>query len=131
MAQLHTGFHARTSFHTVNRQCSSGLAAITTVANSIAIGTIDIAVGGGMESMIRNYGSRAIPTVLWLELRNSPNKDIRDYILLMSITSENVATRYGISRDKQDAFAVTSHIKASKAQRDGLFDKEIVPMITT
>jgi acetyl-CoA acyltransferase 1 len=75
-----------------------------------------------MESMIRNYGSRAIPTVLWLELRNSLNKDIRDYILLMSITSENVATRYRISRDKQDVFAITSYIKASKAQRDSLFD---------
>ncbi len=62
MAQLHVGFHPRTSFCTVNRQCSSGLAAITMVANSIATGAIDVAVGAGMESMTRNYGSRAIPT---------------------------------------------------------------------
>ena len=131
MAQLHAGFHTRTSFHTINRQCSSGLAAITTVANSIATGAIDVAVGGGMESMTRNYGSRAIPTVLWPELRNSPNKDARDCIMPMGMTSENVAARYQISRDDQDAFAVNSHIKASKAQRAGLFDQEIVPVTTT
>jgi acetyl-CoA acyltransferase 1 len=130
MAQLHAGFHPRTSFHTLNRQCSSGLAAITTVANSIATGAIDIAVGGGMESMTRNYGSRAIPTVLWPELRDSHNKDARDCIIPMGMTSENVGSRYGISRADQDAFAVNSHTKASKSQRDGLFDREIVPVTT-
>lgn len=131
MAQLHAGFHPRTSFCTVNRQCSSGLAAITTVANSIATGAIDVAVGGGMESMTRNYGSRAIPTVLWPELRDSENKDASDCIMPMGITSENVAARYGISRYDQDAFAANSHVKATKAQKEGFFDQEIVPVTTT
>jgi acetyl-CoA acyltransferase 1 len=131
MAQLHAGFNPKTSFHTINRQCSSGLAAITTVANSIATGAINVAVGGGMESMTRNYGSRAIPTVLWPELRNSNNKDARDCIMPMGLTSENVAARYEISRDDQDAFATNSHLKASKAQQEGLFDREIVPVTTT
>lgn len=131
MAQLHAGFHPRTSFCTVNRQCSSGLAAITAVGNSIATGAIDVAVGAGMESMTRNYGSRAIPTVLWPELRDSENKDTRDCIMPMGLTSENVAARYGISREDQDVFAANSHFKASKAQREGLFDKEIVPVTTT
>ncbi len=48
----------------------------------------------------------------------------------MGITSENVAERYGISREDQDAFAANSHVKASKAQKDGLFDDEIVPVTT-
>jgi acetyl-CoA acyltransferase 1 len=131
MAQLHAGFHPRTSFCTINRQCSSGLAAITTVGNSIATGAIDVAVGGGMESMTRNYGSRAIPTVLWPELRGSRNKDARDCIMPMGITSENMASKYAISRDDQDAFAAHSHVKASKAHKADLFDAEIVPVTTT
>lgn len=131
MAQLHAGFHPRTSFCTINRQCSSGLAAITMVANSIATGAIHIGVGGGMESMTRNYGSRAIPTVLWPELRDSENKHARDCIMPMGMTSENVAKRYGIDRDDQDTFAAHSHLKASKAQKAGLFDQEIIPVTTT
>lgn len=80
--------------------------------------------------MTRNYGSRAIPTVLWPELRDSPHKDSRDCIMPMGITSENVASRYGINRADQDKFAANSHIKASKAQKEGLFDKEIIPVKT-
>ncbi|ERF68646.1 hypothetical protein EPUS_09139 [Endocarpon pusillum Z07020] len=79
----------------------------------------------------RNYGSRAIPTVLWPELRDSDNGDARACIMPMGITSENVAERYGISRNDQDAFAANSHVNASKAQKDGLFDDEIVPVTTT
>lgn len=130
MAQLHAGFKDTTAFHTVNRQCSSGLAAITTIAHSISVGAIDVGVGGGMEHMTRNYGSRAIPTVLWPELKDSYSKDARDCIMPMGITSENVASRYGVNRADQDAFAADSHIKASKAQKEGLFDKEIVPVTT-
>src|ERR1700760_4383884 len=81
MAALHVGWPETTSFQTVNRACSSGLAAITGIAHSIAVGQIDIGIGGGMESMTRNYGSRAIPTALWDELRNSPVKDARDCIM--------------------------------------------------
>jgi acetyl-CoA acyltransferase 1 len=130
MAQLHAGFKHTTSFHTINRQCSSGLAAITTIAHAIDVGAIDIGVGAGMESMTRNYGSRAIPTVLWPELKESPDKDSRDCIMSMGITSENVVQRYGVSRADQDAFAAKSHHKASAAQKGGLFDKEIVPVKT-
>lgn len=128
MAQLHAGYHDRTALHTVNRACSSGLAAVTTIAEKIALGAIDVGVGAGMESMTRNYGSKAIPVNLWEELRNSPRKEARDCIMPMGETSENVAKRYGISREDQDAFAAESHRKASKAQKEGLFDKEIVPV---
>ncbi|RAL15649.1 thiolase family protein [Aspergillus homomorphus CBS 101889] len=130
MAQIHAGFPNSVSFHTINRQCSSGLAAISTIANGIRAGAINVGVGGGMESMTRNYGSRAIPTILWSDLKDSHSKDARDCIMPMGITSENVASRYGVSRADQDAFAAESHKKAAAAQNAGLFDSEIVPVKT-
>jgi acetyl-CoA acyltransferase 1 len=81
-----------------------------------------------MESMTKNYGSRAIPTMLWEELKNSTVQDAQDCIMPMGLTSENVARRYGVSREDQDAFAAESHKRASKAQKSGLFDAEIVPV---
>lgn len=128
MAQLHAGYNERTALSTVNRACSSGLAAVTNIAHAITVGSIDIGIGAGMESMTRNYGSRAIPVNLWEELKKSDRKEARDCIMAMGDTSENVAKRYGVSREDQDAFAVESHRKASKAQKEGLFDKEIVPV---
>jgi acetyl-CoA acyltransferase 1 len=130
MAAIHVGYPVTATFQTVNRACSSGLAAITGVAHAIAVGQIDVGVGGGMESMTRNYGSRAIPTALWPVLKDSPVKDARDCIMNMGLTAENVAERYGVSRREQDEFAVRSHQKAAKAQQDGLFDSEIVPVTT-
>jgi acetyl-CoA acyltransferase 1 len=128
MAQLHAGFNERTGLHTVNRACSSGLQAITNIGNAIAVRQIDVGVGAGMESMTKNYGSKAIPVMLWDELKNSPIDNARDCIMPMGLTSENVAQRYGVSREDQDAFAAESHQKASKAQKAGLFDAEIVPV---
>ena len=130
MAALDAGLPASAGFHTTNRQCSSGLAAITLIAHSVALGAISVGIGGGMESMTRNYGSRAVPTVLWPALRESPVEQARDCCMPMGLTSENVAARYGISRRDQDAFAARSHQKASRAQRTGLFDAEIVPVAT-
>jgi acetyl-CoA acyltransferase 1 len=83
-----------------------------------------------MESMTRNYGSRAIPTQLWSELRDSPVQNAQDCIMSMGLTAENVAERFNISRQDQDEFAAASHNKAAKAQADGLFDAEIVPVTT-
>ncbi|EDN04448.1 3-ketoacyl-CoA thiolase [Histoplasma capsulatum] len=130
MAQIHAGFPPTVPFHTVSRQCSSGLAAITAISHSISVGAISVGIGGGMESMTRNYGSRALPTVLWPELRDSPSKDARDCIMPMGITSENVAERYGITRKDQDLFSAESHKKAAAAQEKGLFDAEIIPITT-
>jgi acetyl-CoA acyltransferase 1 len=130
MAALHVGFHEKTGFQTVNRACSSGLSAITGIAHGIAVGQIDVGVGGGMESMSKNYGSRAIPTALWQDLKNSPVKDARECIMNMGLTAENVAERYGVSRREQDEFAVRSHKKAAEAQSKGLFNEEIVEVKT-
>jgi len=89
-----------------------------------------VGIGGGMESMTRNYGSRAIPTVIWPELRDSPVQGAQDCIMNMGMTAEIVAERYGVARKEQDEFAAASHNKAAKAQADGLFDSEIVPVTT-
>ena len=83
-----------------------------------------------MESMTRNYGSRAIPTQLWPALRESPVRDARDCIMSMGLTADNVAERYGVSRRDQDVFAAASHQKAERAQREGWFDEELVPVTT-
>ncbi|KAL3424684.1 acetyl-CoA acetyltransferase [Phlyctema vagabunda] len=130
MAMNHAGIPTSTSFYTVNRACSSGLQAITNIAHAIAAGQISVGIGAGMESMTRNYGSRAIPVDLWPALKESPVQDARDCIMSMGVTSENVAQRYGVNRADQDAFALRSHQRAAKAQQDGLFDQEIVPVET-
>ncbi|TGO30345.1 hypothetical protein BPAE_0006g00850 [Botrytis paeoniae] len=129
MAMNHAGYDTRTSFSTTNRACSSGLQAITNIANSIATGGINIGVGGGMESMTRNYGSKAIPVDLWPELKDA-ERDTKDCIMPMGLTSENVASRYGVGREEQDKLAVESHRRAAEAQEKGWFDEEIVPVTT-
>ena len=128
MAACHVGYPKSTSLHTTNRACASSLQAITSIADSIALGHIDCGIGAGMESMTRNYGSKAVPVDLWPALRDSPVKEARDCIMAMGMTSENVAERYGITREDQDTFAAESHRKASRAQKEGLFDKELIPI---
>lgn len=130
MAMNASGYSPSTSFYTTNRACASGLQAITSAAASIETGMVDVAIGGGMESMTRNYGSRAIPVDLWPQLKNTDIKDASDCIMPMGLTSENVASRYGVSREDQDALAVESHKRASEAQASGRFDSQIVPVTT-
>ncbi|KAI1049486.1 hypothetical protein LB506_005242 [Fusarium annulatum] len=128
MAMNHVGYPNTTSLYTINRACSSSLQAISSIASQIRTGMISVGIGAGMESMTRNYGSRAIPTDLWPALRESPVKDALDCILPMGITSENIAERYSISREDQDILAVNSHLKAAEAQASGSFLDEIVPV---
>ncbi|KAF7559121.1 hypothetical protein G7046_g5017 [Stylonectria norvegica] len=130
MAMNHVGYANSTSLHTVNRACSSSLQAISSVAAQIRTGAIDVGIGAGMESMTRNYASRAIPVDVWPALRDSPNHHARDCIMPMGLTSENVAERYGVSRADQDAFAVQSHQRAARARDAGSFADETVPVTT-
>lgn len=130
MAMNHVGFPTTTSLYTANRACASSLQAIALVAAQIQNGMIDVGIGAGMESMTRNYGSRAIPVDFWPALKESPVKDARDCVMPMGLTSENVAKRYGVSREEQDRFAVESHVRAARAQREGWFEQEIVPVTT-
>jgi acetyl-CoA acyltransferase 1 len=130
MALNHVGYDAAsTSLFTVNRACASSLQAIALVAAQIRTGAISVGIGAGMESMTRNYESRAIPVNVWPELRESASKDARDCLMPMGQTSENVASRYGVSRADQDALAVRSHLNAARAREDGSFAQEIVPVV--
>ncbi|KAL4911318.1 hypothetical protein BDW74DRAFT_184699 [Aspergillus multicolor] len=126
------GFDPRkTTFHTVNRQCSSSLQAITHIAHAIAVGQIEVGIAGGVESMSRNYNpSRGIPRDVSPFLSGCGVKDATDCLLPMLVTSENVAQRYGVSRAEQDAFAAESQRKAVLAQEEERF-REIVPVNAT
>ncbi|KAJ5085924.1 hypothetical protein N7532_010695 [Penicillium argentinense] len=128
MALNAAGFPNSTTFHTINRQCSSSLQAITHISHAILAGQIDVGLGGGVESMSRNYATRGIPVDVSPTLRESDVKDARDCLLPMLQTSENVASRYGISRREQDEFAAESQRRASEAQKSGRFKAEIVPV---
>jgi acetyl-CoA acyltransferase len=108
---------------TINRFCSSGLQAIATAAGSIAIGTNEIVIAGGVESMtavpMTGFHLSASPELMaHLPGANTP----------MGITAENVANRFGITRQMQDAFALTSQQKAAAAIQRGAFADEIVPV---
>ncbi|KAH6617180.1 Thiolase, N-terminal domain-containing protein [Chaetomium tenue] len=131
MAMNHVGFNTTsTSLYTANRACASSLQSIALVAAQIRTSMIDVGIGAGMESMTRNYASKAIPVDVWPALRESPVKDAVDCVMPMGLTSENVASRYGVSRAEQDAFAVESHARAARAREAGAFEAEIVPVTT-
>ncbi|OQV02183.1 hypothetical protein CLAIMM_07421 [Cladophialophora immunda] len=128
MALNHAGFPVTTTFHTVNRQCSSSLQAITHISHAILAGQIDVGLAGGVESMTRNYGSRGVPVDVSPSLKDSSIKSARDCLMPMGITSENVASRCDISRKEQDEFALLSHTRALEAQQSGKFNSEIIPV---
>jgi len=115
-----------TPFHTLNRQCSSGLQAVVSIANSIKAGDIDIGIGAGVESMTQNWASAGMPSALSDDVMSNPSA--ANCLIPMGITSENVAAKYKISRDEQDDFAAASYAKAVAAQKAGKFKEEIVPV---
>ena len=108
---------------TINRFCSSGLQAISYAAQGIMTGQIDTAIAGGAESMsmIPMMGHVVRPNIKLAE--TAPQ-----YYMGMGHTAEQVALKYGISREDQDAFAVRSHQRAAKAIAEGKFTDEIVPI---
>jgi len=145
IAQLLAGVPHDVPFSVVNRQCSSGLQAVANIAASIKAGIIDVGLAGGVESMTQT-GMQA-PDM------SSLNQDVVQAAMTrmgggaldagtdagvaaastcmtpMGITSENVAESWKISRERQDQLAVESHAKAVAAQKAGLFDSEIVPVM--
>lgn len=115
------GFPDTTAGQTVNRFCSSGVQTIATANNAILAGNLDIAIAGGVESMstIPGGGNMNFPEIALL------NRQPGHY-MSMGITAENVATKYNVSREKQDALALRSHLRAQAAQENGFFDDEII-----
>ncbi|KAF7119771.1 hypothetical protein RHSIM_Rhsim13G0043900 [Rhododendron simsii] len=126
MAAFYAGFPETVPLRTVNRQCSSGLQAVADVAAYIKAGFYDIGIGAGVESMTVNQ-IRGVPKV---NPRVDTFAQARDCLLPMGITSENVAQRYGVTRQEQDQAAVVSHKRAAAAAASGKFKDEIIPVST-
>lgn len=128
LAALHAGMPIESAYNTVNRQCASSLQSITNIANSIKTGEITCGIAAGVESMTRDWGTKAIPVRLSPSMAQSPNQDARDCLMSMGLTSENVAQRWNIGRDAQDEYAATSQQRAEAAQKDGRLASEIEPI---
>ena len=140
MAVLLAGFPVEVGGLTVNRLCGSGLQAINSAAHAIAVGDGDLFIGGGVESMSRapyvqlkaeaayDRGPRemADTTLGWRFV--NPRLADRHYPYSMGETAENVAERWGVSRERQDAFAMESQRRAVAAIDAGRFDDQIVPI---
>ena len=135
VAAINGGCAETTPAFNVNRLCGSGLQAIVSASQAIALGDCDIAIGGGAENMSRGpyanltqrWGTRMGDTKLidmMVGALHDPFHNIH-----MGVTAENVAAKYGITREMQDAAAVESHNRAEKATAAGLFKDQILPVM--
>ena len=122
---------------TLNRMCGSGLQAIVSAAQEIALGDADVVLAGGIENMDR--APFLLPKGRYGYRMGMPKADIYDHMVFdglwdvfndyhMGVTAENVAEKYGITREESDAYAVRSHQRAAKAHEDELFGDQIVPV---
>jgi acetyl-CoA C-acetyltransferase len=134
VAAIEAGCPIETPAFNVNRLCGSGLQAVVSAAQAIALGDCDIAIGAGSESMSRGpyfdtsarYGARMGDATLvdyMLGILHDPFQKIH-----MGITAENVAERHGITREQQDALAALSHQRAAAAIAAGYFKEQIAPV---
>ena len=125
-ASLRAGLPVETSAMTINRFCSSGLQAIALAAERIQAGHAEVIVAGGAESMsMVPMGGNKIAPNPWL-IDNYP-----DAYLGMGLTAENLAKKYGITREQADQFSYASHQKAIAAIAAGKFKDEVVPVEVT
>ncbi len=108
---------------TINRYCSSGVQSIAHIAHAIKAGDIEIGIGAGVESM---------SMVPMMGYKFSPNPqfamELPHYYTNMGLTAENVSTKYGITREQQDEFALKSNQKAAHAVDSGIFDPELISL---
>jgi acetyl-CoA C-acetyltransferase len=134
VAAIQAGLPMESVAMSVNRLCSSGLQAIVTTAQNILLGDCDYGVGGGVEVMSRGgYLSTAMRT--GARMGDTKLVDMMVATLTdpfgvghMGITAENLVTKWGITREEQDALAVESHRKAAAAIAEGRFKSQIVPI---
>jgi acetyl-CoA C-acetyltransferase len=124
-AAIRAGLPSAVSGATVSRQCGSGLQAIVTAAHRIIVDKVPVVVAGGCEaiSLVQNdYTNVHYNRDPWIE------EHVPGQYAAMIDTAENVASRYGISRDRQDAYALESQRRTAAGQQAGRFDAEIVPL---
>jgi acetyl-CoA C-acetyltransferase len=134
VAALEAGIPVGTPCLTVNRLCGSGLQAIVSASQHILLGDCDLAVAGGAESMSR--AAYFLPTGRWGQrMGDAAVVDAMTGALHdpfghghMGVTAENIAAKYGFTREQQDEFSVSSHKKAAKAMEAGYFRPQIVPI---
>ncbi len=126
LVTLRAGLPVSVPAETINRFCSSGLQSIAHAAQAIMAGQIKIALAGGTESMsmVPMTGFKFSPMPYLAE--NYP-----EAFTNMGLTAENVAEKYAVSRDDQDAFALQSNLRAAEAVETGRFDEQIVPVPVT
>ncbi len=131
---MKAGVPKETPAYTVNRLCGTGVQAIVSAAQAIQTGEAEVALAGGAESMSR--GPYWMPSARWgARMGETTVKDpvtgaLTDpfHEIHMGVTAENLAERDGISRERQDEFAVRSHQRAAEAWAEGRFDDQIVPV---
>jgi len=138
-ATIAAGVSKETPAFTVNKVCASGLKAIAVGAQSIMCGDADVVVAGGMECM--STAPYFLPKARWgYRMDVSAKADFYDMMVFdglweifygyhMGNTAENVAAKYGITREMQDELGLLSHQRARKAITEGIFKKEIVPVV--
>jgi acetyl-CoA C-acetyltransferase len=124
-AAVRAGLPVTVAGMSMDRQCASGMMAIATAAKQVVLDGVDVAIGGGVESisMVQTQDMRVAPDG-WL-MKNKPA-----IYMSMLETAETVAARYGISREAQDEYALQSQQRTAAAQAAGKLDDEVVPMST-
>ncbi len=125
-AALRAGLPVTTAGTTINRFCSSGLQAISVAAERIVAGDVPIMVAGGLEqvSLVARSANQSNKEEAWLKAH------VPTLHMQMIDTAEVVASRYGVSREAQDAYSLISQQRTAAGQAAGRFDKEIVPLTT-
>jgi acetyl-CoA C-acetyltransferase len=134
VAAVDAGVPVGTPCLTVNRLCGSGLQAIVSAAQHIMLGDTDTVVAGGAESMSR--AAYFLPSGRWGQrMGDAAVVDAMTAALHdpyghghMGVTAENIAAKYGFTREQQDEFSIQSHKKAAKAMEQGFFDSQITPI---
>ncbi|MBB2925714.1 beta-ketothiolase BktB [Paraburkholderia silvatlantica] len=137
VAAINAGIPESTPAFNVNRLCGSGLQAIVSAAQTILLGDADVAIGAGAENMSRapyitseaRFGARMGDACLIDMMLGALNDPF--HTVPMGVTAENVAGRYGITRERQDNLALESHRRAARAIAEGRFASQIVPVKRT
>ena len=135
VAAIHGGCAEGTPAFNVNRLCGSGLQAIVSASQAILLGDADIAIGAGAENMSRapyaslasRWGARMGDTKMIDMMIGALHDPF--HTIHMGVTAENIAAKWGITREEQDQLAVESHRRAQKATEAGYFKEQIVPVM--
>ncbi|MEX1346833.1 MAG: acetyl-CoA C-acyltransferase, partial [Desulfobacterales bacterium] len=135
-ASIRAGIPKETGAYTINKLCASGMKAMALAAQAVRYGEAEIILAGGMENMslipyvvpAARWGAR-MGNVEMVDLLTLDGLNEVFYGYHMGMTAENIAAKYGISREEQDEIGALSHLRARRAIADGLFKQEIVPVL--